>query len=106
MSGETNYYEELSQLMEEYPELVFCNDGYENIPIEVREANADGIAKVEKLLKVAIKDFVYFQNFKPRKDGSTAVRCQTKWDHSFTGVSYFPLENFRPGHPSWENSDA
>ncbi len=99
--SEVNYFEELSRLKDEYPELVFNNDGYENIPAEIREANIIGHNEIETLLKQSIKGFVSFQNFKPRKDGTFAVRCQTRWDQSFTGVSYFPLESFKPGHPSW-----
>lgn len=104
--SDVNYYKELNKLREEYPDLTFNNDGYQNIPVEIREANKTGQQKIEELLKEAVKGFVEFQNFKPRKDGTYAVRCQTKWDAQFTGVSYFPLENFQPGHSSWSNSSA
>ncbi len=98
---ETNFFEELNKLIEEYPDLVFDNDGYQNIPDDVRQKIIDGHNAVEALLKVAVRGFVRFQNFKPRKNGGLAVRCQTKWSEGFTGVSYFPLENFQPNHPSW-----
>jgi hypothetical protein len=101
-----NYFEELNKLKEEYPELTFNNDGYQEIPAAIKEANADGINKIEELLKVAVFGFVRFQNFKPRKDGTFAIRCQTMWGPSFRGVSYFPMENFQPDHPSWEDSET
>lgn len=103
--GDINYHEELVRLMEQYPDLIFDNDGYENISEVTKEANAEGIKKIEELLKEAVHGFVRFQNFKPRKEGSFCVRCQTKWSESFTGVSYFPLENFKPGHPSWKEKN-
>lgn len=106
MTEDINFYEELNKLREEYPELTFFNSGYENIPDEVRERNSEGNQKIEELLKKSVSDFVRFQNFKPRTDGSFAVRCQTMWSPWFQGVSYFPLENFQPGHPSWETADA
>lgn len=102
---ERNYFEELDALRLAYPDLTYNNHGFDNIPKNVREANAEGQEKIEAILKETVRDFVKFQNFKPRKDGSFAVRCQTKWSPYFTGVSYFPLENFTPGHPSWENEE-
>ena len=106
MDEPRNFYDELTQCIKEYPELVFTNNGYEEIPYEIKVFNAEGFLKVEAILKVCVKDFVRFQNFKPRKDGSIAVRCQTHWAPHFTGVSYFPLDNFQPGHPSWSTDDA
>lgn len=99
--GMTNYFDELEALRLAYPALTLNNDGYEELPSTVKAANADAIQKVEAVLKQAVADFVRFQNFKPRKDGTFAVRCQTRWSPHFTGVSYFPMENFQPGHPSW-----
>lgn len=98
-----NYHEELTKLMKEYPELIFNSQGYDEIPDDIKVFNAEGFEKVEALLKICIRDFVRFQNFKPRPDGSFAVRCQTRWSDTFTGVSYFPLDNFKPGHLSWES---
>lgn len=103
--SEINYYEQLNKLREEYPALTFNNEGYENIPQEVREVNKEGNEKIETILKNTVAGFVKFQNFKPRSDGSYAVRCQTKWSDFFTGVTYIPLENFRPDHPSWGNAE-
>ena len=97
-----NYYEELSQVMKDYPDLVFNNDGYQQLSDEVIEANQKGFDRVTELLKQSVAGFVRFQNFKPRKDGTFAVRCQTKWDSSFIGVSYFPLDDFKPDSPTWK----
>jgi hypothetical protein len=90
-----NYYAELMKLKEQYPSLTFDNDGYQEIPADVKLANAIGIQKIEAILEVAVADFRRFQNFKPRKDGTTAIRCQTQWSEGFQGVSYFPMENFK-----------
>lgn len=97
-----NFYEELDALRRTYPDLTFANDGYEDIPADVRAANAEGQAKIEAILKETVADFIRFQNFKPRKDGTFAIRCQTRWSPSFTGVSYFPLENFKPDSLTWD----
>lgn len=96
-----NFFEELNKLREEYPELTFNNHGYENIPKDVRARNQEGQDAIEALLKKSVSGFVSFQNFKPRKDGSFAIRCQTKWDESFVGVYYFPLVDFKPDSPTW-----
>lgn len=98
--SKVNYFEELTKLMEEYPDLVFDNHGYENIPEQVREASIKGHDKVEAILKERVTGFVEFQNFKPRSDGTVAVRCQTYWNESFIGVSYFSMENFKPENAS------
>lgn len=100
-----NYFEELEALRLAYPDLTYDNHGYDNIDKDVFEANSEGVKSIEVLLKAAVKGFVRFQNFKPRKDGTFAVRCQTKWNERFVGVSYFPMENFTPGHPSWEDEE-
>jgi hypothetical protein len=96
-----NHFEELDALRRAFPDLTFNNDGYENIPDDVRKANADGQAQIETILKETVEGFVRFQNFKPRPDGTFAVRCQREWSPHFIGVSYIPLSNFLPGHTSW-----
>ena len=100
MTQQRNFHAELSAAMEAYPDLVFMNHGYERLPDPVIEANKEGISRVEEILSVAVADFVCFQNFKPRKDGSIAVRCQTMWAPWFQGVSYFPLDDFTPENMS------
>jgi hypothetical protein len=98
-----NYYDELYQLMTENPELVLNNDGYEEIPAATIAANQGAFDKVTELLRESVPDFVRFQNFKPREDGTHAVRCQTRWSEGFRGVSYFPLNNFKPESTTWRN---
>jgi hypothetical protein len=90
-------FERLSEIMKESPDLVFFNHGYENLPQEVVAANKAAISEIETILKTCVKGFVSFQNFKPRKDGSTYVRYQVRYNDegSFTGVAYTPLELFK-----------
>lgn len=92
-----NAYNALTKLMRENPSLIFSNDGYENLPATVVEANKDAIDSVEEILKRCVKGFVSFQNFKPREDGSIAVRYQVYYndERSFRGVAYTPLEDFK-----------
>jgi hypothetical protein len=98
-----NYFEELSAIMQSNPDLVFYTVGYQEIPMATIASNQGAFDKVTVLLKECVAGFVRFQNFKPRKDGTFAVRCQTRWSETFTGVSYFPLENFQPDSPTWVN---
>lgn len=90
-------FTKLTKIMESNPDLIFDNDGYENLSPKVVEANKDAIQRIEAILKECVKGFVSFQNFKPRKDGSTAVRYQVYYndDRSFTGVAYTNLEEFK-----------
>jgi hypothetical protein len=91
-------YTELTKIMEANPALVFDNDGYDKLSPEIVEANKDAIKSIENILKQCVKGFVSFQNFKPRRDGSTAVRYQVWYNDegSFTGVAYTSLEKFKP----------
>lgn len=105
MTCEINYFEELDALRQAYPALTFQNDGYENIPKDVRAANQEGHDKIEAILKETVSTFVRFQNFKASSDGRFYIRCQTRWDERFTGVHYFPLEDFKPDSPTWKQED-
>lgn len=89
-------YDRLTQIMSENPDLIFNNGGYEYLSKEVIAANKDAITEIEKIMRQCVKDFVYFNNFKPRKDGSYAVRCQIYYndDRSFIGVAYISLDKF------------
>lgn len=91
-----NAYSALTKIMETNPDLVFNNDGYEKLSEEIVAANKDAIQSIEVILKECVKGFVSFQNFKPRKDGSTAVRYQVRYNDegSFTGVAYTDLKAF------------
>jgi len=94
-----NYFDELEALRLAYPDLTLNNKGYEEIPKDVREANKEGNTKIEELLETLIASFIKFQNFKQRDDGTFAIRCQTAWTPYFVGVSYFPMEDFKPDSP-------
>jgi hypothetical protein len=100
-----NYFEALSGVLERHPDLLFNNDGYERLSPKIVEANKSAIEEIEKLLRESVVDFVSFQNFKPRKDGSITVRCQTRWAPWFTGVTYIPLDNFKPESKTWRASE-
>ena len=94
-------FTKLTKIMESNPDLIFDNDGYENLSPKVVEANKDAIQSIKAILKGCVKGFVSFQNFKPREDGSTAVRYQVRYNDegSFTGVAYTDLEQFKEGKP-------
>ena len=85
-------FTELNKLRIDNPELTYDNEGYDNISSEVRDRNADAIAKIEGILKDEVEGFSKFQNFKPRKDGSYAIRMQAHYDASFVGVHYLEME--------------
>lgn len=86
-----NYIEELTEIMNDNPELIFDNDGYETLSQEIQNEKAEVITQIETILKENIEEFVSFQNFKPRKDGSFAIRMQVHYDASFVGVHYMPM---------------
>lgn len=90
-------YDKLNEIMASHPDLIFNNDGYENLPQSVVEAHKDVIEAITNILKSRIKGFVRFQNFKPYKDGSVSVRYQVHYNDegSFTGVAYTPLSAFK-----------
>jgi hypothetical protein len=102
----TNYHAELSAVMRSNPDLIFGNDGYQELDPDTITANQGAFDKVTALLTESVPDFVRFQNFKPRKDGTTAVRCQTRWDASFTGVTYIPLDDFKPESKTWSKEQG
>ena len=88
-------YDRLNQLKEQNPELIFDNDGYQYLPLETREKHKEQIKEIELILKEFGYQSVRFKNFKPRKDGSYAVRFDAKWDNTFQGVIYVSLEDFK-----------
>lgn len=95
-------YDKLVELMGKYPVLTFDNDGYEELPKAVMEANKEGVDAVEAVLKEEVKGFVRFQNFKPRRDGEPAVRYQVYYndERSFIGVAYTELSWFKKERPN------
>ncbi len=89
------HYDRLVELKNNYPELTFNNVGYEYLSPSVKEAHKAQIEEISAILKETVFGFVRFDNFKPRKNGSFAVRMQTKWSESFTGVQYNDIEDFK-----------
>ena len=90
------HFKRLTELRDEFPALVFNNDGYEKLSKEIQEEYKEQIAEITAILKESLIDFVTFNNFVPRKDGTTSVRVQYKWDVRFTGVGYFDLRHWNP----------
>ena len=84
----------LDQLRIKYPALTFNNVGYDKLPPSVMDEHKEAIAEIEKILKSKIRGFIRFQNFKPRSDGSFAVRYQVCYNDecSFIGVAYTSIE--------------
>lgn len=79
------------------PDLVFQNDGYQEMPNETKARLAPQIKEIESLLKTIVWGFVRFQNFKRRDNGELVLRCQVYYNdqRSFIGVSYINLEAFK-----------
>ncbi len=86
-----NAYYKLKKLQRKYPQLTFDNIGYQYLSPEIKESHKEQIKEIEDILKQSIEGFVEFNNFKPRKDGTFAIRCQYRWDERFTGVGYFNI---------------
>ena len=92
-------YNRLKEIQKQYPKLTFDNNGYEYI-FKEKEGHKEQVKEIEDILKKEIKGFIRFDNFKPRKDGSFAVRCQYNWgahDDSryYEGVGYFEINDFK-----------
>lgn len=83
------------QLRLEFPELTFDNQGYQYLKPDVQERHKEQIAEISTIMKEQFPRFVEFNNFKPRKDGSYSIRCQTRWSPFFVGVEYFTEEDFQ-----------
>ena len=92
-----NAEERLLAYIEENPELVFQNDGYQEMSNETKARLAPQIKEIESLLNTIVWGFVRFQNFKRNKNGELVLRCQVYYDdqRSFIGVSYINLEAFK-----------
>lgn len=88
-------YEILIKIQKDFPELTFDNNGYEYLNKEVKERHKEQIDIISEILKKEIEGFIRFDNFKPRKNGSFAVRIQYLWSLSFQGVGYFNIEDFK-----------
>jgi hypothetical protein len=89
------YYNKLIMFQKKYPELTLNNNGYEYLNKEIQEKFKKQIKEISDILKIVIPEFVKFNNFKPRKDGSFSVRCQQHYDKTFKGVGYFHITDFK-----------
>lgn len=92
-----NLQEQLEEIAENYPELVFKNNGYEYLPKEVQTRLKDKIEKINNLLRPHIGGYSHFNNFTPNKEGKLRVRFQYDWNYGekftggFIGVGYLLL---------------
>lgn len=92
-----NVYDELKQIMDSNPDLIFRNYGYEYLKPDIRKANAEAIHRIELILRKVIKGFVEFNNFWPDSAGGIHLRYQVFYndERSFKGVDYIPLDCFK-----------
>lgn len=89
-----NTRSQIESFIKDYPELTLDSKGYEELSSSIVHSHKHVIDKLESILRSGSPDFVRFQNFKPRKDGSVAVRCQVRYSPYFTGVVYYELSDF------------
>ena len=94
MEKDHKYFNRLTELKDNFPELTFNNNGYEYLSPKVKEDHKEQIIEIESILRKTIKGFDRFDNFKPKRelDGRTYVRVQYAYDSSFIGVGYFNLD--------------
>ena len=84
----------LKTILKKHPALIYDNEGYDNIDKStLSELDLKAIEEINSILKEKIEGYKYFQNFKPRKDGTFAIRCQCAYSPHFTGVVYIPMED-------------
>ena len=77
-----------------FPELTFDNNGYEYLSPEIRDKYKKEIGEISEIMKSLDPDFLGFNNFKPRRDGSFSIRYQCYYDRIsyFKGVHYLPID--------------
>lgn len=92
-------YNELLEIQKNYPVLTFQNKGYEYINISLfNDEEKEKYNRVHEILKNHIVDFVKFNNFLfPEKSDKVKIRCQYKYNESFTGVGYLFLDELLNG---------
>ena len=95
--SEPTDYEKLKKIMANCPELIFDNRGYQYLPKEILKKYATECNVVKEIIERRLdqKGSIEFNNFKPRKDGTFALRFQGRYDNSFFGVYYTDLEDFK-----------
>lgn len=72
---------------------------YYGLSEEERKAVKEDIEYLEKTLRKWIPSLVSFSNF--TSDEPNKIRCQTRWNSQFQGVSYFDL----PRNDDWKIVD-
>lgn len=98
-------FAKLMEIKDKYPELIFDNNGYEYLSPAVKEKHKEQIEEISALLKEQFPDFVRFDNFKPRKNGTFSIRCQSHYSVSFVGVEYLEEAHFQDEPDIPENTD-
>ena len=88
-------YDKLKEYQKNYPSLTFDNNGFEYLSMEVKESHKEQISEINNILKKEISGFIYFDNFKPRKNGTFSIRYQCHWSESFIVVGYTDIEDFK-----------
>ena len=83
----------LIEFKDNFPELTFNNNGYEYLSVETRNKYKKEIEEISEIMKSMDPDFVEFNNFKPRADGSFSIRYQGIYDRKtyFIGVCYINI---------------
>jgi len=94
----------LIKAFDEYPKLVFQNDGYEYIKkSELSEQDLAMITALEVLLKEHIAGFRSFTNFRLTKKGEKQIRFQYNYNYEpgsgipFIGVGYIKIDELLKG---------
>jgi hypothetical protein len=82
----------LIEIQQLYPALTFDNNGYEYLSKEIRDNHKEQIDEISFIIKKIDSSFVKFFNFKPRKNGSFAIRYDYYYDKSFIGVNYLEID--------------
>ena len=85
--------QKLIEFKENFPELTFDNNGYEYLSPEIRDKYKKEIGEISEIMKSLDSDFLEFNNFKPRSDGSFSIRYQGIYDRKtyFKGVCYLNI---------------
>lgn len=92
--------EELETLAQEYPSLVFGNQGYEYLPRDIQDIRCKEIGRIEEILRGCITGFSKFFNFKRRKCGELVLRFDYDWGADqdttrFIGVGYLAVRQLQ-----------
>jgi hypothetical protein len=96
-------HQKLIKWSEDYPNLIFQNDGYEYInKSKLSEEELQAITDIEALLKNHITGFSKFFNYKKSKKGELKLRFDYNWgaadkSRQFIGVGYLLVDELLNG---------